>query len=1083
MFNSDAFRRARRPKKRRSDPYAKPASPKPRRTAPPQFSGPSQPRTQADDSIRTQRYLRDDLGRLHMVEGLSFGSDINAFRRQDVSSDEDEDGGNDERNGGLQDEVIMEDVSARVDVDDEPGVERAGDELSKKREVARPPNGRRRAMDVWNGRLGGRNYSQEFLYELLRLKGRGGADTSRCHTCGLPDGAIYRCKQCCVKRLVCKECCVAAHSRLPLHIIRQWDGEKFDKVTLRSMGLRVYLGHDDGSRCFMPRWDPHPLVVMHVNGLHEVSVRYCNCLKATPRRVQLLRFGWYPATVQRPATCATLQVLDFFHGLTLNGKLSAYNFYKTMVYLTDALGIKVPKKRYQPLLRMIRQYRHLLMMMRAGKGSEKDGVSHFKRGELTIQCPACPIPTVNLPPDWKERVDRYLYRKIVSVDACFRLTNLFRSNQSVDPSLHPGAGYMLEDIGDYGMHILNNATQKDINTCSGFKAIAHADAKWHTGMRSTGVLAVCCSRHEMVSSQGVGNLQKGERYCNSDYVVCSALRDSHDLKDVLFSYDIACQWIINFPERMEALPEDLQLPDDMDVSAAIPKGHCPGHQIACQIAWAMGIQVGVGRTDGEAIERLWAFVRMCASSIKEMGPGSRADTLDDQFGFHNWCKLIGLGLTFLRRSVKAKGQGIKQTALHDDFTAHLPPDVVARWTEWVEAWEKDKQSRPNPYAQDDANRETEAKARYRVRERERLACEAGELPLHDTSPCGLLTSGFLIEEHQAKLRLLTDGDGTLTHAQASDIQKKRVALARRIRHFRTVQAVYIPGAYAQLRRESVARTAPLEVEDQKLWLPSDFPANRRSTACLGDIAKKEAEIRKGQCHDALQAMRDCERALRTLAAYRRDETDGQGVRTRAQASIDTIEARRNYNADRYRRCRRALESLEPGGSWTVQLRPLREADITNMAGGAFDIDVLLPFGQGETELSWVWATETGQGDDVVESCRVEWLKSRARSLRWSEERKFLAEEMRRTPITLEKKAEWWDARRESEDESLGADIKEGIRAYSAEQAAVWRKLASSFKTVWEVGGVEIGEEDEDWEEIDEPEEGGESEDETLVGDE
>ncbi|KAF8998465.1 hypothetical protein BDZ89DRAFT_1170920 [Hymenopellis radicata] len=121
----------------------------------------------------------------------------------------------------------------------------------------------------------------------------------------------------------------------------------------------------------------------------------------------------------------------------------------------------------------------------------------------------------------------------------------------------------------------------------------------------------------------------------------------------------------------------------------------------------------------------------------------------------------------------------------------------------------------------------------------------------------------------------------------------------------------------------------------------------------------------------------------------------------------------------------------------------------------------------------------GGGD----GCRVEWLKSRARSLRWLEESKFLAEEMRRTPITLEVKASWWDARRESEDESLGSDIKEGIRAYASQQAAVCRKLALSFKAVWDVEGIDIPEGADEWEEIDDPEEGGESEDETLVDDE
>ncbi|KAF8998463.1 hypothetical protein BDZ89DRAFT_1051589 [Hymenopellis radicata] len=954
MFNVSSFRRARRNKHtQKSDSYPTSSKSSGTRRIPLPRSVPPE----NDDSIRTQRYVRANSGDLWTIESIVFGSDLNATRRQDASSDEEASENDDDRRADIEDEVIMEDVSGWMDEDDDH-VERAGEEkrreeeLRKKRVLARPRTGRRRAMDVWTGRFGGRNHSQEFLYELLRLKGRGGADTTKCNRCGLLDNVLYRCKQCSRCRLLCKTCCLDEHARLPLHIIRHWDGERFNKTTLRSMGLRLYLGHEDGSRCIMPRMDPHPIVVMHTTGLHEVSVRYCNCLESTPRRQQLLRFGWYPATVQRPATCATLDVLELFHGLTLNGKLSAYNFYKTMIYLTDALGIQVPKKRYQPFLRMIR--------------SQKNGASRFRRGELTIQCPACPIPSVNLPPDWKQRVDQYLYRKILSVDACFRLTNLFRSNQSTDPSLHPGAGYMLEDSGDYGMHVLKNASQKDISTCSGFKAIAHADAKCHTGLRSTGVIAVCCSRHEMVCSQAVGNLQRGERFCNMDYAICSALQDSHDLTDVLFSYDIACQWIKHFLERMSGVPEHLHLPEDMELNAAIPKGHCPGHQLSCQIQWAMGIQPGVGRTDGEAIERLWAFVPMCASSIKEMGPGSRADTLDDQFGFHNWCKLIGIGLCFLRRSFKARAQELKQTALHADFTAHLPPDVVKRWTEWVEAWEKDKDNRPNPYAQDDSKWDTEAKARYRVQEQERQDYAAGEIPLHDTSPCGVLTNGFLIEEHQAKLRRLTDGDGTLTQAQASDIQKKRVALEKRIRNFRTVQLVYMPGVRTQLQRESVARTAAVEVEDQKLWLPSDFSSEKRSTVCLGDIAAKEAEIRKGQCYDALQAMRDCERALRTLVSYRRDETDGQGVRTRAQRSIDAIEARRNYNADRYRRCRCALERLDPGGSWKIDLRPLREADITNMAGGSFDIDVLLPIGQGETELSWVWATETGQGDDVVE---------------------------------------------------------------------------------------------------------------------
>jgi hypothetical protein len=51
----------------------------------------------------------------------------------------------------------------------------------------------------------------------------------------------------------------------------------------------------------------------------------------------------------------------------------------------------------------------------------------------------------------------------------------------------------------------------------------------------------------------------------------------------------------------------------------------------------------VGRMDGEAPERGWLNINPVALSTKEMGPGSRRDTLDDHFGDWNWKKSIGLG--------------------------------------------------------------------------------------------------------------------------------------------------------------------------------------------------------------------------------------------------------------------------------------------------------------------------------------------------------------------------------------------------------------------------------------------------------
>lgn len=58
---------------------------------------------------------------------------------------------------------------------------------------------------------------------------------------------------------------------------------------------------------------------------------------------QLLRMQWFPATCERPQTVTTFECLSLFHLLTLQGKLTAYDFYMALVHLTDNYGIDVPK--------------------------------------------------------------------------------------------------------------------------------------------------------------------------------------------------------------------------------------------------------------------------------------------------------------------------------------------------------------------------------------------------------------------------------------------------------------------------------------------------------------------------------------------------------------------------------------------------------------------------------------------------------------------------------------------------------------------------------------------------------------------
>ena len=51
---------------------------------------------------------------------------------------------------------------------------------------------------------------------------------------------------------------------------------------------------------------------------------------------------------------------------------------------------------------MIRQWRHLKMLKRGGRGNVLDGAVDVPRGSCTVECPACPHPDKNLPDDWKD---------------------------------------------------------------------------------------------------------------------------------------------------------------------------------------------------------------------------------------------------------------------------------------------------------------------------------------------------------------------------------------------------------------------------------------------------------------------------------------------------------------------------------------------------------------------------------------------------------------------------------------------------------------------------------------------------------
>ncbi|KAJ6582407.1 hypothetical protein B0H19DRAFT_928123, partial [Mycena capillaripes] len=182
-----------------------------------------------------------------------------------------------------------------------------------------------------------------FLDELIRLDGRG--DSMHQVFCA-EEGCLalnpsFRCIDCLHSCLYCEECVVGVHHRMPLHHLEKWGGKFFQRCTLKSLGLRIQLGHSLGECCPNPAKSAgDDFVIINSHTIDEVALDFCNCSRAKPRHIQLLRMRLYPTTGTNPRSAATFAVLDRFDKMCLESKCSAYEFYNSLARETDNTGLE-----------------------------------------------------------------------------------------------------------------------------------------------------------------------------------------------------------------------------------------------------------------------------------------------------------------------------------------------------------------------------------------------------------------------------------------------------------------------------------------------------------------------------------------------------------------------------------------------------------------------------------------------------------------------------------------------------------------------------------------------------------------------
>src|ERR1700749_1526518 len=252
-------------------------------------------------------------------------------------------------------------------------------------------------------------------------------------------------------------------------------------------------------------------------------------------------------------------------------------------------------------------------------------------------------------------------------------------------------------------------------------------------------------------------------------------------------------------------------------------------------------------------------------------------------------------------------------------------------------------------------------------------------------------------------------------------------------------------------------------ENERITLPSALASGELDRLSLQEIAQVEAELRKGQINDSLDAL--CLALGEKSLCFRVEVRNANSQRTtqRAWGNIHKFDADARRHRHMYNYARNALRRLPVEPEYLSTLHDITEEDM-KVSG---DISDEHRFGQRSDTLLWFWR-QTGDYESDADSgprmqecthCsyyyvfsgliqvvyRVSWLRARARYFRWKEEVRLVRLEMEWTVNWFRSRETSWRERLHNlEDQEREA----GLICYCYQQMALWRKFGDDAETLY-----------------------------------
>ncbi|KAF9020723.1 hypothetical protein BDZ89DRAFT_1138473 [Hymenopellis radicata] len=638
-----------------------------------------------------------------------------------------------------------------------------------------------------------------------------------------------------------------------------------------------------------------------------------------------------------------------------------------------------------------------------------------------------------------------------------------------------------------------------------------------TGLRATGVGGCICARHELVRPLGIGDLMKGERYSNMDYIFWASILYV-TLLWIMLSYDVGCQWRVHLLDRKPLLPDVLQHDESEgrpapSVRVGLPVWHGGAHVEKCATEHSLRYKTGAAMTDGEGIERVWSRLNPKAMATKEMHQDGRHENIEEAIDAHNFDKCMGLGVLLDKRLEVSLEELEVQIRSHGEATSSLEEGVQDEWTASLHKWhaEEDMPSldrkAANPYVSTwereslskktiEADLEEEEKA-----EQEKEAAAEAEADADADADASvttkkkktrrnarksatvLLTMGADIRSRQLRITSMLKARVKLSGTETDRVQARRRTVLRSVQKFRELQAIHMPNVSELLAKDPNPTGEPILAENIKLWMPSDVPAQDRDTFVKPYLVRMETLLQREQCSNALLKMRLKLHAKNHIIRFRDKNVSGQKRSSRARTLIDRVSDQVDFFAAQYRCAQGALASLVGSGG-VGEFRVLTQEDISSKfvedhnakaarrlarisgresrlrpaVADAEDADNYGAEARGgsKRKLSWIW-TAAGTPDASTQEYLYESVRVEwCKS--WARCQRW-GEEVKLLKVEMERVITTllWLAsqwRLRSEEDLPGSEeLKAGRRAYALRQAHWLDAVREQFEARWKLAAA------------------------------